>query len=108
MQRPYHFARAVLCSPMAYINTSPLPHFLARAIAIARRGIGIGGNLCTGRQTPIGPSAKCFEGNRLTGDAGSVCAQGALFRDNPRLAMGSPTIGWLDAAYRSMTMVLTA
>ena len=27
-------------------------------------------------------------------------------QDNPELALGSPTIGWLDAAFRSMEMVL--
>ncbi|MFZ5931280.1 MAG: alpha/beta hydrolase [Pseudomonadota bacterium] len=102
--RPEPFSRAVLCSPMAYINTAPLPHFFARAIAAAGTALGLAESYVPGGK-PYDPSRNAFEGNPLTHDKARFAREAHLFRGNPDLAISSPTFGWMDAAYRSMKMV---
>ncbi len=102
-ERPEPFARAVLCSPMAYINTAPLPHFIARAIAAAGVKCGLTEAYVPGGKA-YDPARNPFEGNPLTHDAERYAREAQLFRANPDLVIGSPTLGWLDAAYRSMAM----
>lgn len=101
--RPEPFARAVLCSPMAYINTAPLPHFIARAIAAAGTALGFAESYVPGGK-PYDPNRNAFEGNPLTHDAVRFAREAHLFRGNPDLAISAPTLGWIDAAYRSMKM----
>lgn len=102
--RPGPFSRAVLCSPMASISTAPLPHFAARAIAWAGVKAGLGetyvprGHGYDGKRSP-------FRGNALTHDKTRFSREAERLRENPGLALGSPTLGWLDAAFRSMKMV---
>lgn len=105
--QPSQFDRAVLCSPMAYINTSPLPHLLARAIAISGAALGLGAAYVPGGGG-YRPEREIFDRNVLTGDAGRFARNASLLRDNPALAIGSPTLGWLAAAYRSTARGLTA
>jgi lysophospholipase len=102
--RPGPFARAVLCSPMAYINTAPLPHFVARAIASLGVMFGLTEAYVPGGRA-YDPSRNGFEGNPLTHDTARFAREAHLFRDNPDLVISAPTLGWIDAAYRSMKMV---
>ncbi len=46
-----------------------------------------------------------FEGNELTSDRERWYRNKAVLDTEPSLALGSPTIGWLRAAYRSMALV---
>lgn len=101
--RPEPFTRAVLCSPMVYINTAPLPHFIARAIAAAGTALGFAESYVPGGK-PYDPSRNAFEGNPLTHDAMRFAREAQLFRGNPDLAISAPTLGWIDAAFRSMKM----
>lgn len=101
--RPEPFSRAVLCSPMVYINTAPLPHVVARAIAAAGTALGFAESYVPGGK-PYDPSRNAFEGNPLTHDAVRFAREADLFRGNPDLAISAPTLGWIDAAYRSMKM----
>jgi lysophospholipase len=43
-----------------------------------------------------------FEGNVLTGDRGRYQRTNAVIEAQPSLALGAPTVAWLDAAYRTM------
>jgi lysophospholipase len=43
-----------------------------------------------------------FEGNPLTSDEARFARNRALIEAAPHLLLGAPTIGWLNAAYRSM------
>jgi lysophospholipase len=46
-----------------------------------------------------------FENNRLTSDRERWSRNKSILDVAPHLALGSPTIGWLRAAYRSMSKV---
>jgi len=46
-----------------------------------------------------------FEGNPLTSDRDRFARNRALIDAAPQLLLGAPTIGWLNAAYRSMAML---
>ncbi len=102
---PQPFARAILCSPMAYINTAPLPHFAARAIAFLGVRLGKMESYVPGGGV-YDPGRFAFEGNPLTHDAARYAREAQLFQCRPELVIGSPTLGWLDAAYRSMAIVM--
>src|SRR5690606_28551967 len=43
-----------------------------------------------------------FAGNELTSDAVRYARTGAIVEAEPALGLGSPTIAWLDAAYRAI------
>ncbi len=101
--RPGAFARAALCSPMAYINTAPLPHFAARAIAALGVMSGLAEAYVPGGKA-YDPGRNPFEGNPLTHDPVRFAREAQLFRNNPDLIISSPTLGWIDAAYRSIKM----
>lgn len=104
-ERPQPFARAILCSPMAYINTTSVPHLIARAIAALGAKLGK-----MEAYVPLGggydPSHNPFEGNPLTHDAMRYAREAQRISRNPDLAIGSPTLGWLNAAYHSMAKTL--
>lgn len=104
-ERPQPFARTILCSPMAYIHTAPLPHFVARALAFIGVKLGKMEAYVPGGGV-YDPSRYPFEGNPLTHDAARYAREAQLFHSQPGLVIGSPTFGWLDAAYRSMAKVL--
>ncbi len=102
---PEKISRAILCSPMAYINAAPLPHLVARAIVFLGASFGKKEAYVPGGKF-YDPSRNAFEGNPLTNDAERYAREAQLFRDNPDLVIGAPTLGWFEAAYRSMAMVL--
>ncbi len=104
-ERPEPFARAVLCSPMAYINTAPVPHFIARGIAALGKALGFSESYTPGGK-PYRRENEPFNTNLLTSDKKRYARNADMLEDNPDLALGSPTIGWLDAAFRSIEMIL--
>lgn len=100
------FGRAILCSPMAYINTAPLPHFAARAIAYLGARLGYSEAYVPGGGV-YDPARFAFEGNPLTGDKARFERNAEILAANPDLVLGGPTLGWLEAAFRSMAMAIT-
>jgi len=102
---PQLFARAVLCSPMASINAAPLPHGIARAIAWSGCAFGFSESYIP-KGKPYQRDSEPFNNNRLTGDATRFARNADILDANPELAIGSPTLGWLDTAYRSMAVSL--
>lgn len=100
-ERQHPFAAAVACAPMLGIRTAPLPEPLARMVAAAMVRRGLGEHYALG-QTDWLPADPPFAGNPLTSDPARFLVGHVAYRDDPELALGGVTWGWLDAAFRSM------
>lgn len=94
------FDRIVLTGPMInLVRAAGSPY--ARATARFLRVIGMGNSYVPGGGgTPI--NTLPFAGNRLTSDAVRYARTAAIIEAEPSLAIGSPTITWLDAAFKTM------
>lgn len=101
---PHEFERAVLTAPMLAVKTAPFPQGFARAMATGFTFAGgkeayvIGGS----SQDPF---TQGFEGNTVTSDRARYDRAMSLLKQDRRLALGAPTFGWLEAAFRSMHLV---
>ena len=100
------FERMILISPMIALSDERVGHPQALARAYAEIGclLGFGRSYIKGGSDTVveqGP----FEGNLLTSDRERWNRNKAVLDTNPALGLGSPTIGWLRAAYRSMALV---
>lgn len=94
------FERAVLCAPMISL-TGRASTRMARNTARSLRLAGFGNAYIPGGgATAI--HAMPFPGNVLTSDPDRYARTGAIIDAAPELALGSPTVAWLDAAYRAM------
>jgi lysophospholipase len=94
------FDRIVLSAPM--IRLYGAPHSaLAQTTATVLRMIGMGSSYVPGGGgTPI--NTLPFPGNKLTTDAVRYARTAAIIEAEPALAIGSPTVAWIDAAFRTM------
>ena len=104
-KRPEVFRRLVLSAPMVEIAGLSAPN-LFRLIARWARRAGLGRSFIpAGRRRSLftGP----FEGNVLTSDPVRFKRTAAYLSVEPRLALGPPTIRWLDAAFMSMAALGT-
>lgn len=100
------FERMILCAPMIAFADARVgyPQAFARAYAEAGCLLGLGRSYIKGGSDAVieqGP----FDGNLLTSDRERWYRNKAVLDTNPALGLGSPTIGWLRAAYRSMGLV---
>ena len=94
------FKRIVLSAPMVEVHNLPFPSHLRRVVTTLRR-VGLGrAFLPDRRRTDVFEHA--FEGNPLTSDRARFARMLAAVSAEPRLSIGAPTIGWLDAAFRAM------
>ncbi len=97
------FERIILAAPMLKLHEKALgtPEWAAKLYAETGTLLGFGGSYVHGGsdQPSEGPS---FEANILTSDRERWTRNVALIQAAPHLALGSPTIGWLRAAFRSM------
>ena len=91
------FAAAVLSAPMFAIFTPPVKPALARLLAGALSGVGLGGALVAGAKLTTPPAA--FADNLLTHDARRYARNVEQVEQHPELALGSPTWGWLSFAF---------
>lgn len=101
------FDRMILTAPMLGFadRKVPVPLRLARLYAeVFGRG-PTGQNFIWGG-SPIPAEAKGFEGNALTSDPDRFLRNRQLQEAAPELVIGSPTIAWVRAAFRSMDMVM--
>ena len=74
----------------------------ARLTARFFRMMGMGSSYIPGGGgTPI--NTLPFVGNRLTTDPVRYARTSTIIEAEPSLAIGSPTIGWIDSAFRAMT-----
>ncbi|MBT6431883.1 MAG: alpha/beta hydrolase [Deltaproteobacteria bacterium] len=93
--------RAILVAPMTRINTGPVPENAMYSIANNACRLGLSREYAAS-QTSHGPDQESFSRNRLTTDETRFNAAIAPIRDNPKLALGGITYGWLRAAILSM------
>ena len=101
---PHEFDRAVLTAPMLAVKTGPYPQWFARAMAAFSRALGAHDSFVFGGQSQD-PLAQVFASNGVTSDQKRFERFMACLKAEPRLALGAPSFGWLEAAYRSMELV---
>ncbi len=100
-------AAAILVSPMIRINTFPIPGVLlgpflqvANRAGWSERYIPAAG--------PYDPGGSPFENNPLTSDRERFMKERRIISQNPALALGGVTYGWLFEAFKSMDRLLSA
>ena len=92
------FSAAILSAPMLGIRVGAAPPIVARALASALTGLGRGGLAVPG------PAAVAtFEANIVTHDQVRYARAEGLLEACPDLALGPPTWGWLDFAFKATT-----
>jgi lysophospholipase len=96
----YPFARMVLTAPMIDIYGLRFPRAM-RIFAKALVLLGQGRRFVPGGGPKPYMSAR-FEGNLLTSDSRRHARAAAIIEATPELAIGDPTIGWINAAFRFM------
>jgi lysophospholipase len=97
------FSRMVLSAPMIALDQARVgtPVAVARSYAEILCALGFGSRYVPkGSNRPIELSP--FEGNVLTSDRERYQRNGQVLEHAPALGLGSPTVAWLRAAYRSM------
>jgi lysophospholipase len=101
------FERMVLCAPMLGLSRDkiPIPHGLARFYVEVMSACGASTwYVPGGYATPA--EAGPFAQNSLTSDEERFARNRQVVEAAPALGLGSPTIGWLCAAYRSSGMLM--
>jgi lysophospholipase len=95
------FDRIVLSAQMISLaRAAGRPY--ARLTARFFRLMGMGGSYIPGGGgTPI--NTLPFVGNRLTSDPVRYARTSTIIEAEPSLAVGSPTVAWIDSAFRAMT-----
>lgn len=100
------FERMMLSAPMLRFHDSKvgIPQSLARVYGALGVMCGMSRSYVKGG-TDDGEEPRAYEGNALTSDRDRFARNRALIEAVPNLRLGSATIGWLHAAYRSMAML---
>lgn len=94
------FDRMVLCAPMLGLDVVPLPE-LSRGAVATLAGLGLGRAFVPGGSArPV--TEMPFAGNPLTSDEARFNRTAEVVRAGPELALGAPTVGWLNAAFGAM------
>ena len=94
----------VLCSPMIDIHTEPFPVWMVKSLCRIMVKTGKADAYAIGSTDYI-PGQQVYDGNRLTSDPIRFQDHVNAVIQNPELAVGGVTYGWLKAAYRSMAIV---
>jgi lysophospholipase len=100
------FERIILCAPMIELASEkvPIPAFAARFVAEVACLIGAGAMYVPGGSDTAGETAE-FHDNDLTSDPERAIRNAQILQAAPQLGLGSPTLAWLRAAYRSCAYV---
>ncbi len=93
------FASAILSAPMLGVQTGGVALPMARALAGLNVLVGRAGRYALGNAGK--PFDDNFEANALTHDRERFARTCALLVAEPALALGAPTYGWLDFAFRA-------
>lgn len=101
------FERIVLCAPMLEIAEGKVgaPHGLARGYAETVGLLG-GARLYVVGGSDRPEETAPFEGNALTSDMERCARNRDILLAAPQLGLGSATVGWLRAAYRSCAQLM--
>jgi lysophospholipase len=94
------FERVVFSAPMIALAGAAASRASRRSVRIMRL-LGMGQNYVPAGGATAIPSLP-FPGNVLTSDPARYARTAAIVEAAPALAIGSPTIAWLDTAYRQM------
>jgi lysophospholipase len=98
---PSPFERAVLSAPL--IGLSGLKgHWVSRLTARILTSLGFSRSFVPGGGSESFSLAEAFATNPLTSDEARYAQMGAWLHSEPRLGLGAPTIGWIDAAFIAM------
>jgi lysophospholipase len=101
------FDRMVLSAPMIALADAKVrvPQWLARGFAEVMCACGAQSLFVPGGYE-LPAEAGPFEGNALTSDPDRFARNRQIVETYPALGLGSPTIGWLRAAFRSSGMLI--
>lgn len=102
VERPHPFRAIVACAPMMGICSSPLPEWAARGLSSLAVRLGCAHRFAPGQANWVANPRPVFERNPLTGDKDRFEANHQIFVDQPQLALGGASWGWLHAALRSI------
>lgn len=95
---------AVMTAAMTMIQSWPLSRGFARsAVKFGRQLFGPNATLVSGSRA--NPFISRFDENKLTHDRGRFDRMQSLIHADRDLGLGPPTMGWLDAAIRSMDLI---
>ena len=92
------FTGAILSAPMLGLRTGSVP--LSTARTVAKLNVLAGRSSLYARR-PTATAEDSFEANVLTHDRSRYSRQQALLAAEPDLALGWPTWGWLDFAFKA-------
>jgi lysophospholipase len=96
---PYFAERVVLCAPMVDIAVSPLMRFVATVLTAGASLLNLEDRYAPGGG---GYVEMPYDDNPLTRDRARFDRTEAIVRENPALALGWPTYGWVAASRRSI------
>lgn len=102
VERPHPFRAIVACAPMMGIRNGPLPEWLVLGLASLAVRLGFSRRFAPGQVNWVASPRPVFDGNPLTGDRERFEAAHQIFVDQPDLALGGASWGWLHAALRSI------
>lgn len=97
------FDRIVLIAPMLSIVAANSIAMAATAGRVLRL-LGFGNSFVPGRYTGV-MDLRPFAGNILTSDPVRFARNAATLEAEPALALGGPTVAWVDAAFRAMRVM---
>ena len=101
---PEEVDRLILTAPMLGINFKPLPGFLVRWLTFIMTVSGNADKYAPGCKDYRIDDQK-FQGNKLTSDPERFLDHINAVKENPDLALGGVTYGWLRAAFESIDLV---
>lgn len=93
------FDRAVLSSPMLAVRIPGSPRLATMTVRFMRM-LGLSGSYVPGGGATAMASLP-FPGNVLTSDPVRYARAGAVVEAEPALGLGSPTIAWVNAAFKA-------
>jgi lysophospholipase len=94
------FSRMVMTAPMVQLVGLPMSQGLCARLADGLTMFGLGKQAAPGK--PEQWLNDVFEGNPLTSDRERFYRNIGVLQAAPGLAVGPPTIGWLNAAFEAM------
>ncbi|MGB1547777.1 MAG: alpha/beta fold hydrolase [Alphaproteobacteria bacterium] len=100
-ERPGFFARAILSAPMVDIHTMGWPRGMVEGLAEFAVWLGMSQHYVPGMGDDD-PYQITFSKNLLTSDPVRFHQTRAWTEEDPALALGGPTYGWMRAAYESI------
>ncbi|PWJ21109.1 alpha/beta fold hydrolase [Jannaschia seohaensis] len=96
------FQRAVFSAPMWGLPLAPHVRLTAWTVSSLSSALGLGEMNTPRAGKASDPGNTPFEGNLLTRDAEMFAWMQSHLRAEPDLALGGPSLGWLNAALREM------